>query len=286
MRFALIFTLLVGVVATRAEAGRGTALVKYLADDTSVVVVSDVARGRNSPIFKKLFKLAREQNAWLDSLASATPVDKQVDTIVIGSNGSEQAIAVLEGRIDKLLAEAKKNSTKTETHAGVTYWVTSDGEVAVIDKKLFVTSAGAMTGVIDRAKNKKAKGPGAVRTILASTQAGTAVFGGLVLTASQRAELNKSLGAEPQWVAFSVAMAQKLTLDARLRFADDATAAKVAKSINDQLTPDRRGQLEALVGKEFSDSITVDQQQSFARLAATMTPEEVEKLITFAKVML
>ena len=81
MRFALVM-LLVAVIATRAEAGRGTASLKYLPDDTNLVLAADVARSRNSPIFKKLFKLARENHAWLDTLATAQPVDKLIDTIV------------------------------------------------------------------------------------------------------------------------------------------------------------------------------------------------------------
>lgn len=286
MRYALIIPLVLALVASHAEAGRGTALLKYLPDDSNVLAVVDVSRGRSSAIFKKAFQLAREENAWLDTLAAATPIEKQVDTIVVGANASKQAVAILEGRIDKLFAEAKKTSTKSETHAGVTYWVTSDGELAVLDKKLVFASTGAMPAVIDRAKQKKAKGPAALRTLLAATQSGATVFGGVILDATQRADLGKSIGAEPQWFAFSFAMAQKLTVDARLRMADDAGAAKVTKSVNDQLTPDRRGQLEGLVGKEFSDSISVEQQQLFVRIAASLTAEEVEKLIAFAKVML
>ncbi|HEY5950599.1 MAG TPA: hypothetical protein VIV40_34140 [Kofleriaceae bacterium] len=285
MRFALI-ALVIALVAARAEAGRGTASLKYLPDDTNIVLGGDVARARNSQIFKKLFKLAREKVPWLDTLASAQPVEKQVDTIVIGSTPSQTAVVVLEGRIDKLLAEAKKQATKTETHEGVSYWVTSDGEVAAIDKKLVFASPGGMAAVIDRAKDKKAKGPGHVRTIMAATTPNTAVFGGALPDAGMKEQFNKSLGAEPQWVAFSFAMAQKLTLDVRLKFADEAAAGTAVKTISDQLTADRRGQLEAFVGKEFSDSLTVDQQQSFARVAATMNAEEVEKVVSFAKMVM
>jgi len=285
MRFALVM-LLVAVVATRAEAGRGTASLKYLPDDTSIVLASDVARARGSAIFKKLFKLARDQNATLDAIASAQPVEKLVDTIVIGATPNQTAVVVLEGRIDKLLAEAKKQATKTDTHEGVTYWVTADGELAVIDKKLVFASPGLLTAVIDRAKDKKAKGPGPVRTIMAATQPNVAVFGGAQLDSSMKSQFNKSLGAEPQWAAFSFGMAQKLTVDVRLKFVDETAAAAAAKTINDQLTPDRRGQLEAFVGKEFSDSLTVDPQQSFARIAATLTGDEVEKVVSFAKMFM
>lgn len=285
MRLSFV-VLVVALVASRAEAGRGTASLKYLPDDTNVVIASDVSRARNSPIFKKLFKLAREQHAWLDTLASAQPLEKQVDTIVVGATANHAAVVVLEGKIGKLIAEAKKLATKTESHAGVTYWVTTDGELAVIDKKLVFATTGAMSAVIDRAKDKKAKGPAAVRTIMAATTPNTAVFGGAQLDPSQKDQFNKSLGSEPQWAAFSFAMAQTLTLDARLKFADEAAAATAAKTINDQLTPDRRGQLEGFIGKDFADSMTIDAQQAFARFSATLTADEVEKVVSFMKMVL
>lgn len=286
MRYALLATLFMGLMATRADAGRGTASLKYLPDDTNMVIVGDVARARGSQMFEKLLQLAREQNAWLDALASAQPIDRQVDTIVIGGNPSKQAVVVLEGRIDKLLVEAKKSATKAEKHAGVPYWVTPDGELAVLDRKLVFASAGMMTSVIDRAKDKKAKGPGAMRAILAAAVRNTAVFGGALLDDAVRSELQSSLGSEPQWAAFSFAMTGKLAIDARLKFADDAAAAAAAKTINEQLTPERRGQLEGFVGKEFSDSVKVEQQRSFTRLAATLTAGELDKVLSLAKLMM
>jgi hypothetical protein len=290
MRAGLLLVLLVfglGLVASRAEAGRGTGSLKYLPDDTNVVLVADIARARGSQIFKKLFKLAREQNATLDAIATAQPVEKLIDTIVIGANAEQsEAVIVLEGRVDKLFAEAKKNATKSDGHAGVTYWTTPDGEVAIVDKKLVFASPGAMTAVIDRAKDKKAKGPGAVRTLLAATTPNAAMVGGVLIDAARREQFNKSLGAEPQWAAFSFAMAAKLAMEAKLKFADETAAATAAKTVNDQLTPERRGQLEAFVGKEFSDSVTVDQLQTFARISATLSADELEKVVAFAKMVM
>jgi hypothetical protein len=286
MRVVLVVSLLLALVASRAEAGRGTASLKYLADDTTMVVVADVARARSSAVFRKLFKLAREQHAGLDALASSQPVEKLVDTIVLGSDANQQGVVVLEGRIDKLVAEAKKASTSSPTHAGITYFVTAEGEVAVIDKKLVFTTTGLMPATIDRAKDKKAKGPAAVRTIIAASQPNVAVFGGAIPDASTRKQLQSSLGGEPQWIAFSFAMAHKLSLDARLKFADEAAAQAAAQTINDQMTPDRRGQLEAFVGKDFSESVTVEAQQSFARVAATLTPDELDKVVSVVKMLM
>jgi hypothetical protein len=278
--------LLVAVLSARADAGRGAASLKFLPADTNVVMVSDVARARGSQIFKPLFKLARDQVAWLDTLASTQPIEKQIDTIVIGATPGKTAVIVLEGRIDKLLAETKKQATSTETHEGVTYWVTSDGEVAQIDKKLVLASPGTMTAVIDRAKDKKAKGPAAVRTIIAAATPSSAAFGGMLLDSAMKSQLDKSFGSEPQWVSLSFGMGKNLALDARLKFVDDASAAAVTKSLTEQLTPERRGQLESFVGKEFSDSVMVEQQQSFSRISATLTAQEVEKVVSFAKMVM
>lgn len=286
MRHALVATLLLVLFVTHAEAGRGTGSLKYLPDDTSIVIVGDVARARGSRVFAKLFEVARDQNAWLGTLAAAQPLDKQVDTIVLGSNTAKQGVVVLEGRIAKLAAEAKKSATSTEKHAGVTYWVTADGELAVIDNKLVFASPGLMTSVIDRAKNKKAKGPRIARTFLAATQPNTAVFGGAMFDDAMKAEMRRTLGGAPQWAAFSFAMTQKLAVETRLKFADEAAAADAAKTLGDQLTPETRGRLESFVGKEFSSSVVVEHQQSFARLAATLTAEELDRVIALAKLAL
>ena len=291
LRVVAILVLLVSL-APAASAGRGTNLVKYLPDDTNVIVVADVARARRSPIFKKVFEAARSKNDTLDTLASSLAVDKLVDTIVVGANGSAQtAVVVLDGRVDKLLIEAKKQSTKEDKHAGVAFWAVPDGEVAIVDKKLVITSTGEMEHVIDRAQNKKAKGPSGVRTILASATGTSAVFGGAVLDADQKKGMAADLGAEPQWAVFSFGMAQQLTMEGRVKLADETSAEKVTKQINDKLgAPDVdgtiRSRIEGFVGKDFADSILVDQDHSFARISATMSADEVDKVLALAKMFM
>src|SRR4051794_17174275 len=111
VRVLVAFALL--LVSLPVEAGRGTALLKYAADDANVVVVVDVARARRSPIFKKMFELARDKNAELDALAAGGALDKSIDTIVVAANSEKSsAVFVLEGRVDKVFAEVKKQATK------------------------------------------------------------------------------------------------------------------------------------------------------------------------------
>jgi len=291
LRVLAMMVVLVGF-APAAHAGRGTNLVKYMADDTNVIVIADVARARRSPIFKKAFEAARSKNDTLDSLASSLAVEKLVDTIAVGGvSTAEKAVVVLEGRVDKLLAEAKKQATKEDKHKNVSFWVMPDGEIAIVDKKLVLTSAGEMANVIDRAQDKKAKGPAAIRTILASGTANSSVFGGVLLDADAKKQMATELGAEPQWAAFSFGMAQKLTIEGRVKLADDAAAEKVAKTINEKLGAPgvdgtNRSRIEGFVGKDFADSIVVDQDHSFARISATMTADEFDKLLALVKMFM
>jgi len=285
MRFVLV-ALIALVAATPAYAGRGTALIKYLPDDTTAVIACDVAKSRGSTMFKKLFKLAREQNTTLDSLAANVALEKLVDTVIIGANPSKHAVVVLEGRVDKLLAEVKKTATKSETYQGITYWVMADGDAAIIDKKLIIAASGDIPAVIDRAKDKKAKGPSSARSLFAATLPTSSVIGGVVFDATQRSDLNKQLGAEPQFGAFSITLTAKLALEARIKFASESDAATATKTMNGLLTPETRSRLEGFVGKEFSDSIAIEQQQAFARFKATMTTDEADKIIALVKMMM
>jgi hypothetical protein len=287
VRALAVFALL--LVSLPAEAGRGTALLKYAPDDANMVVVVDVARARRSPIFKKMLELARDKNATLDSLGD---VDKSVDTIFFAANSENgKGVAVLEGRVDKVLAEAKKQATKEDKHGNVTFWVVGDGEVAMFDKKLVIATPGEMGNLIDRAADKKRKGPAALRTIIGNATPNSSVFGGVLPDSSTRKDMASDLGAEPQWVAFSCGMAQKLTMEGKLKLADDASAEKVTKSLSEKLglpgsDGTMRSKLEGFVGKEFSDSIVVDQDHAFSRVTATMTGEEVDKLLTLAKMFM
>jgi hypothetical protein len=76
-----------------------------------------------------------------------------------------------------------------------------------------------------------------------------------------------------------------------VKLADDAAAEKVAKTINDKLGAPgvdgtNRSRIEGFVGKDFADSIVVDQDHSFARISATMTADEFDKLLALVKMFM
>ena len=111
--------------------------------------------------------------------------------------------------------------------------------------------------------------------------AGTDVFGGIVLDAKVRAGFGPLIGGEPESVAFSLAAATKLTLDVKLKLDGDATAAKVAGQISTGI-PGVRESLER-IGKDFADSIIVDQDHASVRVSATLTAEEADRVVSLLR---
>jgi hypothetical protein len=286
LALATAATVALGLAAAPAGAGRGANLVRYLPDDTHAVLVTDVARARRAKMLAKGLALARDRDDWLDALASALPLDKLVDTVVFAATPGKAYVVILEGKVDKLIAQARKDHTRVEVHAGVTYWVTAGGEVAMIDKKLVFATAGVMPGVIDRAKDKKARGPAAARTILAAVPAGTDAFGGVVVEGARRTELAKALGADPELVAVGVKLSSSLGLELRAQLTDEQAATKVATEVAGQLTEVTRGKLEVLIGKAFSESLTVGLDGRALRVSATLTGDEIDRVVAYVKMLM
>jgi hypothetical protein len=276
-----------------AQAGRGAPLLKYLPDDTTAVAVIDVAHAHNTKMFKSGIELLGKSVAEVDQLTKDGAIDK-LDTIVMGTSGSSDSkwsgghvVVVVEGKIDKLIDAAKKKTK--ETHDGVTYWTLEDGgELAVIDKRAIATGAGDMPALIDRIHGKaKAKGAQLARAMLAAATLGTDAFAGISLDKSARDTLANAAGVDTSWVVGSVAMASKLTIDVKLKVADDASAEKAVQTLTTKLgDPATKGQLEAMVGKDFTDSLKIDRDHTIVRVSATLTADELDHIGTFLKLAL
>jgi hypothetical protein len=282
---AAITVAVVALHAPRADAGRGTLALKYLADDTTAVVLIDVAKGRKSAVFKKGLELASDKQPLLATLK----LDKNVDTVIGAGSGTNNGtvVVVLEGRLDAIVAETKKRSTATTTHAGIAYWTTAEGELALIDKRLVFASTGTMPTVIDRSKDKKrAKGPGRVRSWLGAAQPGASLVVAMVPDASASKDLAKRLDSAPTSATLSLGTATNLTIDARLQFADDAGADKAKAALDSVLTSDSRNRIEAFVGKDFADSLQSDRDGTVVRVAGVMSPDEIDKVIGVARMLM
>ncbi len=270
------------VIAPRAEAGRGTASLKYLADKTDAVVIVDVAKGRKSPVFRKGFELASDKLPLLGTVKLA-----QIDTVIVGRMSSDDTVIVVEGKVDALLADAKKRSTASGTHGAVTFWTTAEGDVALIDKRLVIATIGTMGQVIDRAADKKrAKGPARVRTWLAGAAGAPTIVVAAAPAGQVAKDLAKQFGAAPQVATISLGMTSHLTFELRAVFGDDATAASAEAALTKAAAADTKDRLEAFVGKDFADSIQVDRDGGTVRGSAVMTADEVDKVLGVARMLM
>lgn len=288
MRAALIVALVVALAAP-ARAGRGARAVEYLADDATFVLVVDVAHARKTPMFRTALDLVHGKYAWWDELAKAgIDLDKVVDTVVIGGDGELAAaehhtVTIVEGRLDKLVAELEKRGKLAGRHAGIEVWAVDGSELAVIDHRLVIASTGHLAVVIDRLRERHRR-PGALHALLAATPEGTDVFGGIVVDAAQRGQLAIALDGEPRWIAVSLAAATQLVIELRLELGDEAAAAKVRARLASRLAdPGMHEQIERGIGKEFSDSLVIDQDRTQVRLSATLTSDEVDRLVSLVK---
>jgi hypothetical protein len=231
----------------------------------------------------------RGKSAWWDELAKAgVDVDKVVDTVVVGGEGELAAadhhtVVVVEGKLDHLVALLEQRGKPAGKHAGISVWAVDGDELAVIDHRLVVTPAGGIAAVIDRV-HRKARKPTAVRAVLAATPEGTDVFGGVRIDGQQRDQLAVALDGRPLWIAVSLAAASQLVVELRLELGDDAGAAKVRARLAARFSdPGMHDEIAHGIGKEFSDSITIDQDRTQVRMSATLTSDEVDKVLAIVK---
>ena len=272
----VLAALALAIATPRAEAGRGGALLKYVADDAMVVMVVDVAHARGTPMVTKAIETASARLPWWSALAkSGVALDKAIDTIVIG-NEDNRFVFVVEGRLDKLVAEIKKASSNVELHAGVAMWTLGDWQLAVVDHHLVVTNSGQLAALIDRSK-RKPKAASATRGLLAATSSSADAFG--AVDAGLRRAISSVIGGEPESAVFSAAVATRLSVDCTLRFADEATATTVVQRISAGV-PIVHDQVEQMIGKDFADSIVVDQDHATVRGSGTLTADEVDKIVS------
>jgi len=123
-----------------------------------------------------------------------------------------------------------------------------------------------------------------VRAMLDATSPGTDVFGGVLVDPAQRSQLAIALDGEPHWIAVSLAAATQLVIDVRIELADEAVAGKVRARLAGRFgDPSMQTQVESMIGKEFSDSISIDQDHTQVRMSATLTSDEVEKVFGLLK---
>jgi hypothetical protein len=206
------------VAPSRAEAGDGKKLLPLLDETTQVVAVVDLADARDAESFGALLDGAPTKLADVLALLTAAGIDprKDVDTLVLGGHREVYQI-VLEGRFGKDQLAGMIGSATAKKHRGIRYWVTGDGEVAVLGKRLVLTTPGAMPGVIDRHKKKgrslvKSPDAAAIRSAIALVDPRHDAWLAWAMDSGSRSGLDA--------LAFGVTFGADLTIEAHGRFSD------------------------------------------------------------------
>ena len=254
----------------RAHAGRGIPLLKYLSDDTKLVVVIDVAHARGGKLFERGLAVMKKKLAPLDALGD---VEKLCDTIVIGFDPNHhRTVIAVEGRLDKL--------AHTRELGGLA--------VAYLDKRLVLAQVDELPHVVERARGKaKARGAATMIAMLAAATPESDVFGALAMDGELAATFQPVFDAAPEWLAFSFAGAERMSLDVRLKLPDEAAAAKGAGKLSAQLADTQlRSSFETTIGKDFSDSLAIDRERALVRISATMTTDEVERVASLLETLM
>jgi hypothetical protein len=283
-----------------ADAGPPTpAVLQVLPDDTGVVVAIDLKRARKSTAIAAVIEpgagaRAEKANAAMEALGIDPKRD--VDRLVMASAGggivdrdkARMKILVVEGRF-KIAPTA---AATAKTHAGTTYWtVGDDTEIAFAGKRVFVTAAGEMPGLIDVIKGKAknaAKGSKArmLRTAAAHARAKTAAgWAVVVLSAADKAKV-KSQVDNVDWVTVTGATsAAGLALDVNLGTPSPATAQATVDKLSPQLDTARAQMKVANLG-DMAQSLTLAAAESRIVLHADLTEAELTTLTTLVKALL
>ena len=274
--FAVLF-----VVPARAEAGDGKKLLPLLAESAEVVAVFDIADARDAATFDALLDSAPAKLADFVAVLAARGLDvrQDLDTMVIAAHGETYQI-VLEGRFSKDRLAAMVASSTAKKHRGVRYWTNTDGEVAQLGKRLVLTTAGEMTGVIDRHKKKG-------RSLMKSPDA--AAIRAAIALVDQRhdvwfAAAGGFLGGGLDSMAFGLSFGGDLTVEVRARLADPDQLDVMRASV-DAAMPQVVQQLEQVGLKGLASSLVVEWDGPVVAADATVPADELTTLLGLAAMM-
>ena len=266
------------LVPSRADAGDGKKVLPLLADTVELVAVLDVADARDAATFDALVTSAPAKLADVLAMLAAVGIDarQDVDTIVMGGHGDVYQL-VLEGRFDKDQLGQLATGGTAARHRGVRYLSGGDTEAALLGKRLVITSAGEMTGVIDRHKKKgrsltRAQGAAPMRKAIALVD--------------QRHDLwfaatSDGLGggsAEIDAVGVGATFGADLTVEVRIRVADVDRIEQMRRTV-EQAMPQLTRELEKMGLSGMAGSLVFEWEGTIVEASATLPTDELTTVL-------
>jgi hypothetical protein len=283
-----------------AHAGDGTDLLKFVPENTQIVMVFDVADARDSTLLQKgmskLLDASPEAKAKLAQLG-LDPM-KDVNTIMfagggatdLGDGGPKEMVIIVEGAGLKDKLSKIPDAVKT-AYQGVDIFTNKDTDAAFIGDRIFFAKKGKMKAEIDvvlgkgkgKGKNvaasKKAK---ALREAIAKTDTKADLWATIMVPAKNQTDMKKEQGMVAKTVSVGANFTADLGLAMQLGTDADATAAKLVGMVQAQLPQISQG-AGAIGLTKAAKSLTVTQDGASVKMALTMTEAELMALMNLAK---
>ncbi len=276
---------LVAMGSRPARAGSGASLFKYLPEDVEVIGAVNLAKSRNTPLFRKGLELAVKEmgDDWAKMKAAKLDPAKDVDTALFGAktvDGSVRFTVVFEGKLAGFESELRK--VPSTPQQGVDVWSFGDTSLLFVDKKLIVCSQELVAAVVETAKGKRgnvkaSKKAKALRAAVAVTD-----LRGDVWAAALGKELSTSLPVSGSlaWMSLSMATSKGVAVEAKAATDSEATAAGLVAWTTEQL-PMAKQLMSSQGFAAAADSIEVKNTGSVAGVTVVLTDGEMGKVLSY-----
>jgi hypothetical protein len=271
-----------------AHAGNGVDLVRYMPEDSTVMMVIDVSGARSSKLFElgmqKLVALAPSGFATVEA-AGVDPATA-LDTIAIGGRidgGKEDFSVVADGKQAQLIAAliAKAPEAKATTYHGVTYYGNADGSIALVGKKLVFAKPEHIERAIDLALGKlknasKSPKAAALRAVIAATDTRHDVWAAVVIPPDLDATA-KAQGLDLEGISLGASLSSSLSVELKVVNGTDASATTMLGQIN-LVLPQLGPALGNLGLGAAAKTLTVDKDGAIVRMAITLSEAELSTI--------
>lgn len=273
------------LAAAPASAGNGLALLKHIPEDVDALVALNLAKSRNTPLFRKGLEMAAKElgDAWKKLEAAKIDPGKDVDTILVSAytrDEGPQLVVVIEGRLANFVAELRKSPAAMLQ--GLETWTLGDHAAIVVEKKLVFCNAPLLPAVVDTLKGKRgnAKASKKAKSLRTAVAAADTRGDGWAAVLGRAVAKELPVPGQVSWATLSLATSKGVAIEVKISADTEDTASMWASTINQQI-PTVKPLLESEGFGSMADSIEAKNTGALFEVGLVMTDGEVTKAVSY-----
>lgn len=287
LRLAVVILagLWLGLAAAPASAGPGVPLLRYVPDDVDMVASLNLAKARNTSLFRKGAELAAAElgDAWKKLEAAKVDPAKDLDTLLVAgylAGDTQQVIGVFEGRLAGLLAELRKQPAAMQQ--GLEVWTFDDYAAIAVEKRVIVCSLGLRDAVIETVKGKRASLKASKRAkVVRAAVASVDPRGDAWVAVHGRVFKDMAPGqGTVSWLSASLATSKGMAVELKVSGDSEETASSWSNLVAEQLP-----MVKQLLGSQgfgsMADSIEAKNTGTLLVVGLVMSDGEVTKALSY-----